>query len=722
MKQDIMVRLAVIALALFLAVAFAQSAFAQWSNDPSIGAPICTYGASVGGLETKLTAISDGAGGIFAAWHGSGNVFRMVITQRLGLDGRMLWPAEGFTVAQSPGAWGRVLHMASDHAGGMIILIEGKAYGFTQNVIQRINGLGIPLWASAGIFLYECNGLVSDGAGGAILVGVGGPDPRSWVFEDVGLYAYRFDASANLVWSRQLISMVNQGGRPNPKIVSDGNGGAVIAWMDYRAGGYGEADIYAQRISPAGVVQWVTTGVPIVVVPGDQSEVALTPDGTGGAFIAWIDSRVSDKNVYAQRINGAGIVQWTANGINVSSANNANMNCRSIVSDGSGGVVVAWSQWKSCGGMVGCAQRLSGSGTLLWPVGGIDLTGCEAEAVEVISDGVGGFVAVWDQWNVNKLFYDIYAQRFSAGGTRLWASNGVPVSTYPINNRHATPVLDGRGGVIVPLTLENMYGVASALYAQRINLDGTLGAPALIANGGFEQGLTSWSGGGCVTTSIVAAGCGSTSAAKVLITGQNCSAQFYQHGFAIENGKRYRVKFQAWSSRGEDMDLAVLPHSAWTPNIGLGLRVNLGTTPCTNYQYDFRATATTTDARLRFMFNYLSTTGYWYMFDNVSIERLLPKEGEIEELSVPTAYALDQNYPNPFNPTTNISFALPNDGMVTLKVFDVLGREVKSLVNEVRVAGSYSEIFDAANLASGMYFYKLESGNFVQTKKMLVLQ
>jgi hypothetical protein len=85
-------------------------------------------------------------------------------------------------------------------------------------------------------------------------------------------------------------------------------------------------------------------------------------------------------------------------------------------------------------------------------------------------------------------------------------------------------------------------------------------------------------------------------------------------------------------------------------------------------------------------------------------------------------YKLEQNYPNPFNPVTKISFAIPKTGFVTLKVYDVLGREVASLVNTNKLAGSYIVDFDASNLSSGIYFYKLEVNGFVDTKKMMVIK
>lgn len=93
-----------------------------------------------------------------------------------------------------------------------------------------------------------------------------------------------------------------------------------------------------------------------------------------------------------------------------------------------------------------------------------------------------------------------------------------------------------------------------------------------------------------------------------------------------------------------------------------------------------------------------------------------------DEVVKPVEYKLSQNYPNPFNPTTSIKFSIPKADQVSLTVFDVLGREVMTLVNEQMNAGSYTVDFSAANLASGMYVYKLQAGDFVSTKKMMLLK
>jgi hypothetical protein len=88
----------------------------------------------------------------------------------------------------------------------------------------------------------------------------------------------------------------------------------------------------------------------------------------------------------------------------------------------------------------------------------------------------------------------------------------------------------------------------------------------------------------------------------------------------------------------------------------------------------------------------------------------------------PESFALYSNYPNPFNPTTKIRYAIANTAFTSLKVYSLLGEEVASLINEEKTPGVYEINFDAANLTSGTYLYKLESGDFSQTKKMIILK
>lgn len=87
------------------------------------------------------------------------------------------------------------------------------------------------------------------------------------------------------------------------------------------------------------------------------------------------------------------------------------------------------------------------------------------------------------------------------------------------------------------------------------------------------------------------------------------------------------------------------------------------------------------------------------------------------EFGAPVKFELSQNYPNPFNPATVISFSLPQKSNVTVKIYDILGNEVRTLINETKDAGKHSVNFNAASLSSGVYFYSIKAGNFTETKK-----
>ena len=94
----------------------------------------------------------------------------------------------------------------------------------------------------------------------------------------------------------------------------------------------------------------------------------------------------------------------------------------------------------------------------------------------------------------------------------------------------------------------------------------------------------------------------------------------------------------------------------------------------------------------------------------------------VEKIEIPTEFSLSQNYPNPFNPSTTIKFGLPVASNVSLKIYNILGEQVASLVNKVMPAGYNTVTFDASKLASGMYIYRIEAGSFVQVKKMMMLK
>lgn len=116
--------------------------------------------------------------------------------------------------------------------------------------------------------------------------------------------------------------------------------------------------------------------------------------------------------------------------------------------------------------------------------------------------------------------------------------------------------------------------------------------------------------------------------------------------------------------------------------------------------------------------------GLYYALADGTVGRFPEGVSNVENISldIPSEYQLSQNYPNPFNPSTAINFSIPNSEFVTLKIFNILGSEIATLVNENLSAGSYRINFDAQNLASGVYFYELNTGDFTEIKKMNLLK
>ena len=123
----------------------------------------------------------------------------------------------------------------------------------------------------------------------------------------------------------------------------DGLGGAIITWYDTRNG---TTSIYARRINGAGVPQWTVDGVAICTAGNTQDHPEITTDGAGGAIITWQDMRAGNLNIYARRVNAAGAPQWTSDGVAICTAT-GNQELPKILSDGAGGAFIAWSDLRS---------------------------------------------------------------------------------------------------------------------------------------------------------------------------------------------------------------------------------------------------------------------------------------------------------------------------------------------------------------------------------------
>jgi len=240
------------------------------------------------------------------------------------------------------------------------------------------------------------------------------------------IYAQRVDAAGAPQWSAGGVALCTAADNQYyPTIASDGAGGAIATWWDNRSA-TGYFDIYAQRVNAAGVPQWTSDGLALCTAPNNQIIPTIVSDGAGGAIVTWQDDRGAAGYIYAQRVNAAGVPQWTADGVALSTATAAGKGSSPVIaSDGAGGAIVAWlSGPGGPGSYYIYAQRVDAAGAPQWTVDGVLCAGQSCNPPTIASDGAGGAIVTWQD---NRSGADIYAQRvYGSGGVAAVSPPGAP--------------------------------------------------------------------------------------------------------------------------------------------------------------------------------------------------------------------------------------------------------------------------------------------------------
>lgn len=465
------------ALAILLPLALvtgADEVRAAWPHDPFNGnLPVCQ--ASNNQYDAQVLA--DGAGGVFVVWHDLRGSSSDIYAQHLDATGAALWTASGVAVCTAASFQGSP-ELVSDNAGGIIVVwYDYRSVTNYDVYAQRLNAAGAPQWTANGVALCTATGdqhtprVVGDGAGGAIVSWADGRIAAAYV-----IYAQKISAAGTTAWTANGVALCNAGGgESSPRMVTDGAGGAIVAWVDYRTGV--SYDIYAQRISSAGLLQWTTAGRDICTASGTQTAISLAADGVGGAVVAWADFRnASHYDIYAQRVAAGSNLYWSSGGVAVCGATGAQGSPK-CVADGSGGAFIVWDDERVAGDQNIYAQRMSGAGAGLWTADGVAV--CSATSDQYIGavapDGAGGATMAWRDERAGNS--DVYAQRISGTGAAQWAANGTVVSAAAFLQDSPCIASDGAGGAIVAWQDARTVTTLYDIYAQRIERYGQLGNP-----------------------------------------------------------------------------------------------------------------------------------------------------------------------------------------------------------------------------------------------------
>ena len=412
--------------------------------------------------------VSDGAGGAIITWGDCRNVFICgphgtiriggcdIYAQRINSTGDVQWTVNGIIVCNANGdQFGPQL--VSDGAGGAIIIWQDCRDGL-DIYAQRVNFTGDVQWTANGTVICNASSqqyfqLVSDGAGGAIIAW---QDNRDVGTTGTDIYTQRVSSTGDVQWTVNgtAICMAN-GDQLYPQLISDGAGGAIIVWQDNRDMETTETNIYAQWVSSNGDIQWIINGTIICIANGDQSYPQLVSDGVRGAIITWQDNRdvgTTGTDIYTQRIGFTGNVQWTANGIPICTAN-YNQGKPQLVSDGVGGAIIVWQHERS----KIYTQRIGFTGNVQWTANGVLIRKSSKvlgyskfeSLIQLVSDGVGGAIIIWeDNRDAGTTGIKIYTQRISFTGNVQWTANGIVICNAS-SQQYPQLISDGAGGVII---------------------------------------------------------------------------------------------------------------------------------------------------------------------------------------------------------------------------------------------------------------------------------
>ena len=472
------------------------------------------------------------------------------------------------------------------------------------------------------------------------------------------------------------------------QLCPDGANGFFCVWEDLRAIWnlirIGHVNSNGQRVdTESGVIIWED-----LVSPGDQGYAFVTPDGQGGCYVAWsgynldfwLDVRVMRMSPQLERM-------WNQP-VRLTNTQVDDF-VRGLVTNPDGSCALTWVSGSADVPFDIMAARVGLNGdTATW-----NFRVCDApfdqDNSAIVADGVGGVYVAWSDLRNGATFRDIYAQHIQANGQISWQENGIRLIDAPQHQNNPVLQIDSERNLYV-LWDDYRSGEELDIYAQKVTPSGTLLWPAsgkvICSAVGLQQEQVAhveWNDG--------------------MYAAWADNREYYQDVYATH-----------LTSDGQTVQT---PDNYWHPDSG-GVVISF-------YQHQNQpvladdghggVVAVWKDFRASGKDPLWNVWGQWLNDYTVSVR-------EIPSAGIPDAHELSQNYPNPFNPATEIRFALPRTERVEVAVFNTLGQQVATLVNEVMNAGSYSIHFEANTLPSGTYFYRLNTPTFQTVRKMVLLR
>lgn len=649
---------------------FHFSLIAQWSNDPSVNLTVCDTTGEQALAKIAVTSIGE----TYISWFDNRSGNYAVYLQRLDQAGNKMWDTNGLLVSGNPQSSSLVdyeLIVDSDD-NAVIVFTDTRNAGNLNVFAYRISPSGDFLWGANGVSLststdYQPNPRVTQTTDGNFVV--------AWIVavNPFKVALQKLSPAGNKLWGNDpiLLSSVTVGYN-HPFVVPTDSNGVLVLHTEVTGNFPAQTvKLRATKVSENGTVSWMTSiqdlgTIAAFTVPKVYS------DKNNGAIIAWHDDRDLNnlQSAFVQRISSSGDLYFPVDGAEVSTlAGNHKFNPVASIDPITEEVYVFWRETNSTQNQNGITgQKVSINGTRQWTdIGKVfkTLSSPNTSSISSLSAQMGNGKAYlfYLEGNGSGLNQVVEGFACNSNGDFVWPGNFVTLSNA--TQEKLQMVSDVDGFFNCKLAWGDLRTVSRGIYAQDINPDGQLGNPVVPVE------LTSFTG--------------QIQNNKIILNWKT-SSELNNAGFEIERTQSTIIE---WRKIG----------------------------------FVEGSETTTGEHHYSFVDETVSMGSYRYRLKQIDFDGSFSYSTEIEfDLLAPGTFKLEQNYPNPFNPATIISWHSPDHGRHTLKVYDMLGNEIVTLLDEEMEAGYHSFEFNAAGFASGVYYCRLQAYNNFQSIKMLLLK
>ncbi|MFZ5433929.1 MAG: T9SS type A sorting domain-containing protein [Calditrichota bacterium] len=393
-------------------------------------------------VEWTRAAETDDNGNALIVWQDLRTGINQVYAQLISPDGLPQWADSGVLVA--PCNKYQLRPVACAVEGGWVVAwfdwrgISGEsANPVGSYYVQKLDYIGTRLWSAnefMGVCLSDPNSenpcapihLIPDGSGGVICAWL---DTEAW---NGNIHAQRITSDGSIAWSADAVIPCHLRNYVFSAAGDEANN-LLLAWTDDADDS--DTNIRAAKVTLAGELSWTANGAAVCSAAGNQFNPTICTDGSGGCFVLWCDRRTSEDGMFAQRLNGQGVVQWSADGILVySGSDNSASIAPSVIQSNVDGFLFAFTRRQSPGSNAEIrVQKILAGGTMPWSTEGsrASSTGCGYESPYIVSDNAGGALVAWADLRFDGQYQhrQSYVARINAAGSNLWTPAGVRVQS-----------------------------------------------------------------------------------------------------------------------------------------------------------------------------------------------------------------------------------------------------------------------------------------------------